>query len=74
MYMGKYQYWKCSENNPEGFGVKNIAINRFYAGQEVIDLINELDTQLDEYKEHYQNEKEKTEHYREVIRDLINGY
>lgn len=70
--MSRYEYWKCSEReDKEEFGVKDIAINRYYAGDEVIDLINSLYIQLEECKEERKNTKEKLNHYREVLTDMI---
>lgn len=72
--MSKYEYWKCSEReDKEGFGVKDISINRYYAGEEVIDLINSLNTKLELYKSQYEQEKEKKEHYKAVLTDLIDN-
>lgn len=70
--MSRYEYWKCSEReDKEEFGVKDIVINRYYAGDEVIDLINSLYIQLEECKEERKNTKEKLNHYREVLTDMI---
>ena len=70
--MSIYEYWKCSEKeNKEGFGVKNIKNNTYYAGDEVIDLINSLHIQLEECKKEYKNTKEKLNHYRGVLTDVI---
>lgn len=70
--MSRYEYWKCSEReDKEGFGVKDIAIDRYYAGDEVIDLINSLYIRLEECKEECRNTKEKLNHYRGVLTDMI---
>jgi len=72
--MSRYEYWKCSEReDKEGFGVKDIVNNTYYAGDEVIDLINQLSIKANKFEEAYNDEKKKTISYKKVLKDLING-